>query len=99
MHKNDAILKAIDDLNLQKVPNVNATAKKYNIIQSMLQCRFKSQTVSYTEVQFKLIMLFTIVQESAFIEHINKLSTCNLHLIFQLLENLIVKIVRCSIEE
>ena len=99
MHKNDAILKAIDDLNSQEVPNVNATAKKYNIVQSTLQRHFKSQTVSYTEAQFKLTMLLTTAQKSTLIEHINELSVHNLHLILQLLENLIVKIVHCPIGE
>ena len=99
MHKNDAILKAIDDLNSQEVPNVNATAKKYNIVQSTLQRRFKGQTVSYTEAQSRSTMLLTTAQESALIEHINELSARGLHLTPQLLENLIVEIVRRPIGE
>ena len=99
MHKNDAILKAIDDLNSQEVPNVNATAKKYNIVQSTLQRRFKGQTVSYTEAQSRSTMLLTTAQESALIEHINELSARNLHLTPQLLENLIVEIIRHPIGE
>ena len=32
MADNDTISKTIDDLNSQEIPNVNATAKKYNLV-------------------------------------------------------------------
>ena len=80
MANNDAILKAIDDLNSQEVPNINTTAKKYNIVQSTLQRRFKNQTISYNEAQSKLIILFTTTQKSVFIKYINELSARDLHL-------------------
>ena len=43
---NEAIQMAIDDLKSQEVPNVNATAQKYNLVQSTLQRRYNSDTVA-----------------------------------------------------
>ena len=36
MSKNQAIEHAINDLRLQNTPNIDATAKKWNVIESML---------------------------------------------------------------
>ena len=82
MINNQAILNAIDDLNSQEIPNLAATAKKYDIVRSTLQRRFKSQTVTYAETRFRSTILFTNAQKSVFIKHINKLLTRNMHLIF-----------------
>ena len=99
MTNNDAILKAIDDLNSQEIPNVNATAKKYNLVQSTLQRRFNKQTVSYSEARSRTAILLSAAQESVLIEYINKLSARGLHLTPQLLENLVVEIIRRPVGE
>ena len=64
MSNNEAISKAIDDLNSQEVPNVNATAQKYNLVQSTLQRRFTGQTTSRHEGRSRSLMLLTDAQES-----------------------------------
>ena len=93
MSNNEAILHAIDDLNSQKIPNFAATAKKYNIVRSTFQRRFKGQTVPRSEAQSRSNMLLTNVQESALIECINKLSARNMHPTPQMLESLVVEII------
>ena len=93
MPDNEAISKAIDDLSSQEVPNVNATAKKYNIIQSMLQCCFTAKTTSRHEGCSRSFMLLTDAQELTLIEYLNKLSVCSLHMTPQLLENFVVEII------
>ena len=93
MVNNEAILKAIDDLNSQEVPNINATAKKYNLVQFTLQRRYKCQTVSDTEFRSQSLQLLTNAQESVIVEHINKLSTRGIHPTPQILKNLVAEIV------
>ena len=95
----EAIEQAINDLNSQEAPNIRETAKKYNIVHSTLLRRFKGQTVSYGEARSRSIMLLTTAQESVLIEHINELSARGLHLTPQLLENLVVEIIRRPIGE
>ena len=99
MANNEAISKAIDDLNSQEVPNVNATAQKYNLVQSTLQRRFTGQTTSRHEGRSRSLMLLTDAQESTLIEHINKLSARGLHPTPQMLENLVVEIIKRPVGE
>ena len=99
MANNEAILEAIDDLRSQEVPNVRATARKYEIVQSTLQRRFNHQTVSRNEARSRSNMILTNAQESTLIEYINKLSARGLHPTPQMLENLVVEIVGHSIGE
>ena len=99
MINNQAILNAIDDLNSQEIPNLAATAKKYDIVRSTLQRRFEGQTVTYAEARSRSTMLLTNAQESVLIEHINKLSTRNMHPTPQMLENLVVEITRHPVRE
>ena len=99
MPDNEAISKAIDDLSSQEVPNVNATAKKYNIIQSTLQRRFTAKTTSCHKNHSKSLMLLTDAQKLIFIEYLNKLSVHSLHMTFQLLKNLVVEIIHHFIKQ
>ena len=71
MPNNEAISKAIDDLGSQEIQNVNATAIKYNIVQSTLQRRFTAKTTTRHEGRSRSPMLLTDAQESTLIEHIN----------------------------
>ena len=95
----EAIEQAISDLNSQKVPNIRATAKKYNVVHSTLLHHFNKQTVSRNESQSKSNMLLTNAQESALIEYLNKLSTHGLHPTPQILKNLVVEIVKHFVGE
>ena len=92
MVNNEAILKAIEELNSQKTPNVNITVGKYSIFHFTLQDYFKNKTISHNEAYFKSIMFFTIIQKLVLIEHINKFSVYNLHLTLQMLEILVWKL-------
>ena len=93
MVNNDAILKAIDDLNSQDAPNVRSTTKQYNVHRSTLQRRYNGQIISYDEAHSRSLKLLTNAQESVLIEYINKLSTRGLHPTPQMLENLVVELV------
>ena len=99
MSKNQAIEHAINDLKSQKTPNINATAKKWDVIESTLRCHYKSKTVSCSKSQFKNNMLFTNAQEDIFIKHINKFSVCNLHPIIQTVKNFAKKIISHLVKE
>ena len=99
MLNNEAILKAIDDLNSQETPNVTATAKKYNVVPSTLLHRFKGQTVSHTEARSRSAMLLSNAQEATFIIYLNKLSARGMHPTPQMLKNLVVEMVKCPIKK
>ena len=93
MSKNQAIEHAINDLKSQKAPNIDATAKKWGVVESTLRRRYKGKTVSRSEGQSRSNMLLTNAQEDVLIEHINKLSARNLHPTIQTVENLAREIV------
>ena len=99
MVNNEAILKAIDDLNSQELPNVTSTARKYKIVPSTLQRRYNGQTTSHYDAHSRSLKLLTNVQESILVEHINKLSTRNMHPTPQILENLVTELVGHRIGE
>ena len=44
---------ALAELKQQEKPNVSATSKKYQLVQSTLYHRWKGETMSYTETSFK----------------------------------------------
>ena len=92
MTKNEAIEQAIDDLKSQEAPNIDATARKWGVVESTLRRRYKGESVSYSEARSRSTMLLTNTQESFIIEYINKLSARNMHPTPQMLENLVVEI-------
>ena len=53
MVDNARIEQAIEDLRSQSKPNLLATAKKYNLVQSTLYRRFKGKTVFPKETRSK----------------------------------------------
>jgi len=59
--------------------------------------RFKGDTISRVEARFKYQKLFINSQEAVLVDHIRKLSDRKFHLTPQILENLVIEIVRCSI--
>lgn len=68
-----AIASAIEDLNRQLVPNVTATAAKYNISQTTLRRRFKGEQVSRAEAASLYHKNITNAQEKMLIRYINDL--------------------------
>jgi len=49
MRNIDRIPEAIADLDTQEVPNVSATAEKYNVVRKTLENRWKGKSVSMQE--------------------------------------------------
>ena len=99
MAKNEVIEQAINDLKSQKAPNIDITAKRWGIVESTLRRRYKGETVSRTEAQYRSTMLLTNAQEEVFIEHINKLSARNMHPTPQMIKNLIREMIGRPIGE
>jgi hypothetical protein len=89
-----AIQLAINDLKSQDVINFTATAKKYRIDRTTLMRRYKGQTASHAEAHSTHLKLLTNAQEEVILKHISDLSERGMHPTPQILENLIVEIVR-----
>lgn len=85
---------AINDLESQEPPNYRATAKKYNIDHTTLMRRHKRKTISNREARSIHQKLLTDAQEEVLLKHILDLSDRGIHATPQILENLIVEIVR-----
>ena len=68
-----AIEQAINDLNLQEVPNITETSKKYGVNRSTLSRRWRGKTVS-TEVSHENKSLLNNQQKKTLINEINRLS-------------------------
>ena len=99
MAKSTPIELAINDLISQKAPNIRSTAEKYGVVESTLRRRFKGQTVSHSESRSRSTMLLTNAQEQVLIEYLNKLSARGMHPTPQMLENLVVEIVKRPLGE
>ena len=89
-----AIQQAISDLKSQKVPNYTQTAQKYNLEISTLRRRFKGKTVSNAEAHSRDQKLLTNAQENVLLEYIRKLSDRGLHPTPQILENLVIELIK-----
>ena len=72
--KNTSIELAIADLKGQIKPNINATAKKYGLVESTLRRRFKGETMSIQAAREITHQRLSIVQEEALICQINQLT-------------------------
>jgi len=85
---------ALDDLKSQEVVNFAATAKKYNLDRTTLMRRFKGKTTSNQDANSIHHKLLTDAQEEILLRHISDLSNRGMPPTPQILENLIVEIVR-----
>ena len=94
MVNEEAILEAISDLRCQEKPNYAQAAKKYNVDRTTLMRRFKGQTTSNHEAHSIHQKLLTDAQEEVVLQHISDLSDRGMPPTPQILENLIVEIVR-----
>ena len=88
------IQKAISDLRSQKKPNYARTAEKYDVDRTTLMRRYKGQTTSNHEAHSIYQKLLTDAQEEVLLRHISDLSDRGMPPTPQILENLIVEIVR-----
>ena len=89
-----AIQEAIIDLKSQKVTNYADTAKRFGIAPKTLERRFKGQNVSTAEFHSQTQQLLTNAQEEVLVEWIWELLDCSLPPTLQILENLVVEIVK-----
>jgi hypothetical protein len=89
-----AIQLALDDLKSQEVINFTATAKMYNLDRTTLMRRFKGKTTSYQASRSVHQKLLTDAQEEVLLHYISDLSDRGMPPTPQILENLIVEIVR-----
>ena len=88
------ISKAIRDLESQKKPNFAKTAKKYDVDRMTLTRRFKGETTSHSEAHSIHQKLLTNAQEEELLGYISKLTSRGLPPTPQILENLVVDIVK-----
>ena len=65
---------ALAELSLQDVPNVVATAKKFNVVESTLRRRWKGETMSKKNVASEYHQRLINAQEEALIHQINRLT-------------------------
>jgi len=74
MRNIDRIPEAIADLESQEVPNVKATAEKYDVARKTLENRWKGKSVSMEEAVSIHRQCLTNAQERALVHLINKLT-------------------------
>jgi len=94
MVNEDDISKAISDLRLQKKPNYAQTALKYDVDRTTLMRRFKGKTTSHQEAHSIHLKLLTNAQEEVLLKYISDLLDRGISPTPQILENLVVEIVR-----
>ena len=70
------------------------TISSTGIVESTLRRRFNGQTVSYSEARSRSNRHLTNAQESVILEYLNKLSARGLHATPQMLENLVVEMIK-----
>ena len=88
---------ALEDLTLQDAPNVNATAKKYNIVESTLRRRWKGGSVSRMEANSIYRQKLTNAQEASLIQTINRLTDRGIPPTGRIVRNLAEEIVEGSV--
>ena len=94
MVNEEAIKEAISDLRSQEKPNYAQTALKYKIDRTTLARRFKGETTSNHEAHSIHHKLLIDAQEEVLLKHISDLSDRGMPPTPQILENLVVEIVR-----
>ena len=88
INHNQSIDEALADLRLQEHPNILATAKKYQLVESTLRRRWQGITVSYQEAVSEYRQRLTNAQEEQLILQINRLTDRGIPLTAQIVRNL-----------
>ncbi|EDN11415.1 predicted protein [Histoplasma mississippiense (nom. inval.)] len=97
MHHEAVIQAAIDDLNLQLVPNYTTTAKKYGISRHTLSRCYNNLQVSGKEAISIHCKNLSNSQEEQLLFHINQLADRGFPCTPQILHNLIVEILKVPV--
>ena len=90
---------AIADLELQNKPNILATAKKYNVVESTLRRRWKDQSVSYEETSDIHKQRLSSIEEEALIIQINQLTDRELPSTNRIVRNLAEEMIQSSMKK
>ena len=86
------IPEAIADLESQVVPNVKATAEKYDVTRKTLENRWKGKSTSMEEAISVHRQCLTNSQERALVQLINRLTDRNMPLTTVIVKNLVEEI-------
>ena len=93
----DRIPEAIADLDTQEVPNVKATAEKYEVNRKTLENRWKGKSVSMQEAVSTYRQCLTNSQEKALIGIINDLTDRRMPPTTSIVKNLAEEIRGCEV--
>ena len=88
---------AINDLNIQEMPNIRGTAKKYNLVESILRRRWRDQTVALKAASSIHKQRLTQAQEEILIIQINRLTDRGLSSINVIVRNLAEEMISSKV--
>jgi hypothetical protein len=97
MRNIDRIPEAIADLESQEVPNVKATAEKYDVTRKTLENRWKGKSTSMEEAISTHRQCLTNSQERALIQLINRLTDRGMPPTTAIVKNLAEEIRGCAV--
>ena len=90
---------AIADLELQDKPNILATAKKYNVVESTLRRRWKDQSVFHEKTSDIHKQRLSSIEEEALITQINQLTNRELSSTNRIVRNLAEEMIQSSMKK
>ena len=90
---------ALADLSLQDLPNVLATAKKFDVVESTLRRRWKGETISRKNIASEYYQRLINAQEEALIYQINRLTDRGILPIVRMVRNLAEEVINVSVEK
>jgi hypothetical protein len=99
MRNIDRIPEAIADLETQEVPNVSATAEKYDVTRKTLENRWKGKSVSMAEAVSIYRQCLTNSQEKALVRVINQLTERRMPPTTAIVKNLAEEIRGCAVRK
>ena len=97
MRNIDQIPLAIADLESQELPNISATARKYNFERKTLANRWNGKSLSRLDSSSTYRQYLTNSQETALIELINSLTNRGMPLTSAIVKNLAKEIRGCAV--
>ena len=90
---------ALESLTLQDAPSINATAKKFGVVESTLRRRWKGETVPRIEANSIHRQKLTNAQEASLIQTINRLTDRGIPPTGRIVRNLAEEVVGGSVEK
>ena len=90
---------AIADLELQNKSNILATAKKYNVVESIFRRRWKDQSVFHEKTFDIYKQRLSSIEKKALITQINQLTNRELSSINRIVRNLIEEMIQSSMKK